>query len=85
VPGSGLVKAQAEREGLHEIFKAADSSGASRAGSMCLAMKPPTVWSRASAARRPATAISRGRQGAAAARTWFHRDGRGPRDERAFR
>ena len=23
VPGSGLVKAQAEREGLHEIFKAA--------------------------------------------------------------
>jgi len=31
VPGSGLVKAQAEREGLHEVFRAAVSSGASPA------------------------------------------------------
>jgi 3-isopropylmalate/(R)-2-methylmalate dehydratase large subunit len=31
VPGSGVVKEQAEREGLHEIFRRQASSGASRA------------------------------------------------------
>jgi homoaconitase/3-isopropylmalate dehydratase large subunit len=31
VPGSGLVKEQAEKEGLDKIFKAPASSGASRA------------------------------------------------------
>ena len=31
VPGSGLVKEQAEAEGLDKIFKAAASTGASRA------------------------------------------------------
>jgi 3-isopropylmalate/(R)-2-methylmalate dehydratase large subunit len=30
VPGSGLVKAQAEREGLDQVFKRQASSGASR-------------------------------------------------------
>ncbi len=38
VPGSGLVKEQAEREGLHEIFKAAGFEWRSPGCSMCLAM-----------------------------------------------
>jgi 3-isopropylmalate/(R)-2-methylmalate dehydratase large subunit len=38
VPGSGLVKEQAEREGLHEIFKAAGFQWREPGCSMCLAM-----------------------------------------------
>ena len=38
VPGSGLVKQQAEREGLHEIFKAAGFEWREPGCSMCLAM-----------------------------------------------
>src|SRR5512147_337514 len=38
VPGSGLVKAQAEREGLHEVFKAAGFQWREPGCSMCLAM-----------------------------------------------
>jgi 3-isopropylmalate/(R)-2-methylmalate dehydratase large subunit len=38
VPGSGLVKAQAEREGLHDIFKAAGFEWREPGCSMCLAM-----------------------------------------------
>jgi len=38
VPGSGLVKAQAEREGLHEIFQAAGFEWREPGCSMCLAM-----------------------------------------------
>jgi 3-isopropylmalate/(R)-2-methylmalate dehydratase large subunit len=38
VPGSGLVKAQAEREGLHTIFKAAGFEWREPGCSMCLAM-----------------------------------------------
>lgn len=38
VPGSGLVKEQAEREGLHEIFKAAGFDWREPGCSMCLAM-----------------------------------------------
>jgi 3-isopropylmalate/(R)-2-methylmalate dehydratase large subunit len=38
VPGSGLVKEQAEREGLHEIFTAAGFEWRSPGCSMCLAM-----------------------------------------------
>jgi len=38
VPGSGLVKAEAEREGLHEIFKAAGFEWREPGCSMCLAM-----------------------------------------------
>ena len=38
VPGSGLVKAQAEREGLHEVFKAAGFDWREPGCSMCLAM-----------------------------------------------
>jgi 3-isopropylmalate/(R)-2-methylmalate dehydratase large subunit len=38
VPGSGLVKDQAEREGLHEIFKGAGFEWREPGCSMCLAM-----------------------------------------------
>ena len=38
VPGSGLVKAQAEREGLHELFRAAGFEWREPGCSMCLAM-----------------------------------------------
>ena len=38
VPGSGLVKQQAEKEGLHEIFKAAGFEWREPGCSMCLAM-----------------------------------------------
>ncbi len=38
VPGSGLVKVQAEAEGLHEIFKAAGFEWREPGCSMCLAM-----------------------------------------------
>jgi len=38
VPGSGLVKEQAEREGLHEVFKAAGFEWREPGCSMCLAM-----------------------------------------------
>ncbi|HAT32175.1 MAG TPA: 3-isopropylmalate dehydratase large subunit [Janthinobacterium sp.] len=38
VPGSGLVKAQAEREGLHEVFLAAGFEWRESGCSMCLAM-----------------------------------------------
>ena len=38
VPGSGLVKQQAEAEGLHQIFLAAGMRVAKPGCSMCLAM-----------------------------------------------
>jgi 3-isopropylmalate/(R)-2-methylmalate dehydratase large subunit len=38
VPGSGLVKAQAEREGLHDVFRAAGFEWREPGCSMCLAM-----------------------------------------------
>ncbi|WP_419919959.1 3-isopropylmalate dehydratase large subunit [Candidatus Poriferisocius sp.] len=40
VPGSGAVKAQAESEGLHEVFKAAGFDWREPGCSMCLAMNP---------------------------------------------
>jgi 3-isopropylmalate/(R)-2-methylmalate dehydratase large subunit len=40
VPGSGQVKAQAEAEGLHEVFKAAGFEWREPGCSMCLAMNP---------------------------------------------
>ncbi len=40
VPGSGLVKAQAEAEGLDKIFKAAGFDWREPGCSMCLAMNP---------------------------------------------
>ncbi len=63
VPGSGLVKEQAEREGLHEIFKAAGFEWREPGCSMCLAMNAD----RLEAGERCASTSNRnfeGRQGA---------------------
>jgi 3-isopropylmalate/(R)-2-methylmalate dehydratase large subunit len=43
VPGSHAVKAQAEAEGLHEIFRAAGFDWREPGCSMCLAMNPDTL------------------------------------------
>jgi 3-isopropylmalate/(R)-2-methylmalate dehydratase large subunit len=43
VPGSKQVKEQAEREGLHEVFKAAGFEWREPGCSMCLAMNPDFV------------------------------------------
>jgi 3-isopropylmalate/(R)-2-methylmalate dehydratase large subunit len=43
VPGSKRVKEQAEREGLHEVFKSAGFEWRESGCSMCLAMNPDTV------------------------------------------
>ncbi|MDB5715455.1 MAG: 3-isopropylmalate dehydratase large subunit [Sphingomonadales bacterium] len=40
VPGSGAIKAQAEAEGLHEIFRAAGMEWREAGCSMCLGMNP---------------------------------------------
>ncbi len=63
VPGSGLVKAQAEAEGLHEIFKAAGFEWREPGCSMCLAMNADRLES----GERCASTSNRnfeGRQGA---------------------
>ena len=43
VPGSGLVKAQAEREGLDRVFKDAGFEWRDAGCSMCLAMNPDVL------------------------------------------
>jgi 3-isopropylmalate/(R)-2-methylmalate dehydratase large subunit len=43
VPGSGLVRAQAEAEGLDEVFLAAGFEWREPGCSMCLAMNPDKV------------------------------------------
>ena len=68
VPGSGLVKQQAEAEGLDKIFKAAGFEWREPGCSMCLAMNPDRLERRASAAPRPRTAISKAARVSRAAR-----------------
>jgi 3-isopropylmalate/(R)-2-methylmalate dehydratase large subunit len=43
VPGSAQVKAQAEQEGLHEVFEAAGFDWRAAGCSMCLGMNPDTL------------------------------------------
>ena len=63
VPGSGLVKQQAEAEGLDRIFIEAGFEWREPGCSMCLAMNADRLG-RASIAPPPPTATSKGRQGA---------------------
>ena len=67
VPGSGLVKEQAEAEGLDKIFKDAGFDWREPGCSMCLGMNPDQLDARASAAPRPRTAISRAARAGSAA------------------
>jgi 3-isopropylmalate/(R)-2-methylmalate dehydratase large subunit len=65
VPGSRQVKAQAEAEGLHEVFRAAGFDWREAGCSMCLGMNPDV----AAAGERVASTSNRnfeGRQGAGA-------------------
>jgi 3-isopropylmalate/(R)-2-methylmalate dehydratase large subunit len=65
VPGSQQVKAQAEAEGLHEVFRAAGFDWREAGCSMCLGMNPDV----AAAGERVASTSNRnfeGRQGAGA-------------------
>ncbi len=62
VPGSHAVKAQAEAEGLHEVFRAAGADWREPGCSMCLAMNPDKL----AAGERSASTSNRnfeGRQG----------------------
>jgi len=43
VPGSGMVKRQAEEEGLDEVFRAAGFEWREAGCSMCLGMNPDTL------------------------------------------
>ena len=68
VPGSQLVRAQAEAEGLHDIFKAAGFQWREAGCSMCLAMNPDKLQGReicASSSNRN----FKGRQGSPTGRT----------------
>jgi len=72
VPGSGLVKEQAEREGLDQIFKAAGFEWREPGCSMCLAMNAD----RLEPGERCASTSNRnfeGRQGQAAVLIWCRR------------
>ena len=69
VPGSQQVKAQAEAEGLDEVFRAAGFDWRSAGCSMCLGMNPDIARARRALRARPRTATSRAARAAAAART----------------
>jgi hypothetical protein len=78
VPGSGLVKEQAEAEGLDKIFKDAGFDWREPGCSMCLGMNPTS----SSLSERCASTSNRnfeGRQGFKGARTWSRRPWRPPR------
>ena len=83
VPGSQQVKAQAEAEGLDEVFRAAGFDWRSAGCSMCLGHEPGHRGARASAWPRPRTATSRAARAAARARTWSARRWRPRRPSRA--
>jgi len=68
VPGSRRVLAEAEREGLHEVFRAAGFEWRAAGCSMCLAMNPDRLHGRelsASSSNRN----FKGRQGSPTGRT----------------
>ncbi len=73
VPGSGLVKEQAEAEGLDKIFRGRRLRMA-RAGLLDVpGHEPRQARARANAAPRPRTAISRAVRASRAAPTWSRR------------
>ena len=66
VPGSQQVKAQAEAEGLDEVFRAAGFDWRSAGCSMCLGMNPDIAGAGRARAPRRRTATSRAARAAAA-------------------
>ena len=73
VPGSTQVKAQAEAEGLDQVFRAAGFEWRDAGCSMCLGDERRHPRSPASAAPRPATATSRDARARAGAPIWSAR------------
>ena len=63
VPGSPQVKAQAEPEGLDEVFRSAGFDWRSAGCSMCLGMNPDIAVARASACASTSNRNFEGRQG----------------------
>ena len=84
VPGSGLVKQQAEREGWTRS-SSRPASGSASPAVRCAWPRTPTGWSRASAAPPRPTATSKAARARAAARTWSARHGRRRRRGRPLR
>ena len=68
VPGSQQVKAQAEREGLHEVFRAAGAEWREAGCSMCIAMNGDQL-APGSTRSAPRTATSRAARARAAGRS----------------
>ncbi len=73
VPGSGLVKAQAEAEGLDKIFIEAGFEWREPGCSMCLAMNPDKPGAAASIAPPPPTATSKAVRAPVVVPTWSAR------------
>ena len=69
VPGSGLVKRQAEAEGLDQVFKAAGFEWREPGCSMCLAMNADRLEPETAAPLHPIATL-RGVRGRAAVHTW---------------
>ena len=68
VPGSNAVRAAAEREGLHEVFRAAGFEWREAGCSMCLAMNPDRLVGRQTCASS-SNRNFKGRQGSPTGRT----------------
>ena len=85
VPGSGLVKEQAEAEGLDKIFKAAGFEWREPGCSMCLGMNPDQL----KPGQRCASTSNRNFEGRQGRRGRTHlvspEHGRGGRDRRPLR
>ena len=70
VPGSQQVKAQAEREGLDEVFRAAGADWREAGCSMCIAMNGDQADAGAVHDVAPVTATSRAARARARGRSW---------------
>ena len=73
VPGSQQVKAQAEREGLADVFRAAGAEWREAGCSMCIAMNGDQGAPGQYIVSAPATATSRAARARARARSWPRR------------
>ncbi|EUA90432.1 3-isopropylmalate dehydratase, large subunit [Mycobacterium ulcerans str. Harvey] len=72
VPGSMRVRAQAEKEGLGEVFTVAGAEWRQAGCSMCLGMNPDQLAPGSAVRRRP-TATSRGARARAGGHIWSRR------------
>ena len=83
VPASGLVKAQAEAEGLDKIFKEAGFEWREAGCSMCLGMNPDQLKPEERCASTSRSQLRRGGRGASRPRIWCRRPWQQPRQLQA--